>query len=225
MPRAKRIVVPNFPHHVTQRGNRRQPVFFCDEDYQAYLDYVKCAAKQAKVEILAYCLMPNHVHFVAVPTCQEGLRHTFGDAHQRYTRRINFREGWRGYLWQGRFFSNVMDERHLVATVRYIELNPVEASLCALATDWPWSSVHAHLAGEDEFVAVKPMLSRVKDWRSYLVDEQNAKTNQAISQHVCSGRPLGDDSFLDEIGQIMGVEVRGNKKANKPDKGECVCLE
>ena len=122
MPRMPRLIVPGYPHHVTQRGNRRQKTFFNTEDYQAYLDLVAIAKPRAGCDIWAYCLMPNHVHFVIVPEYEDSLALQFKEAHRRYTRRINFRENWRGQLWQERFHSFVMDEPHLSATARYVDL-------------------------------------------------------------------------------------------------------
>ena len=129
MARIAQIVVPGYPHHITQRGNRRQKTFFCDEDYRRYIDLMAEWCNRCGVAVWAYCLMPNHTHLIAVPQTEEGLRKAVGEAHRRYSRMINFREGWRGYLWQGRFSSFVMDERYLLTAVRYIELNPVEAGL------------------------------------------------------------------------------------------------
>ena len=136
MARMARVVVPNYPHHVTQRGNRRQKTFFCEDDYRHYIALISKYAKQAKAEVWAYCLMPNHVHLVLVPTEIDGLRKALGEAHRHYTRHINFREGWRGHLWQERFHSFPMDENYLLATVRYVERNPVAARLCELPEDW-----------------------------------------------------------------------------------------
>ncbi len=103
------------PHHITQRGNRRQPTFFCDDDYAAYLDLMAEWCGEQGVEIWAYCLMPNHTHLIAVPQTEDGLRRALGEAHRRYTRHINFREKWRGYLWQGRFASSCRSAWFLVA--------------------------------------------------------------------------------------------------------------
>ncbi len=125
MARLARVVIPGLPHHVTQRGNRRQQTFFNDGDYAAYLELMSEWCREEGVEIWAHCLMPNHVHLIAVPKSENGLRRAIGEAHRRYTRRINFREKWRGYLWQGRFASFIMDEPYLLAAVRYVELNPV----------------------------------------------------------------------------------------------------
>ena len=129
MARIARIVVPGYPHHVTQRGNRRQETFFCDDDYREYISLMSQWCGENRVEIRAYCLMPNHVHLIAVPGEKESLARAIGEAHRRYTRYVNFREGWRGYLRQGRFASCVLDQRHLIAAARYVELNPVRAGL------------------------------------------------------------------------------------------------
>ena len=102
------------PHHVTQRGNRRQQTFFGEEDYQHYLELMAQFCRAEQVANWAYCLMPNQVHLIVVPQSTESLCRAIGEAHRRYTRRINFREGWRGHLWQGRFASFVMDEDHLL---------------------------------------------------------------------------------------------------------------
>ena len=130
MARLARVVVSGVPHHITQRGNRRQATFFNEADYAAYLELMSEWCWRCGVAVWAYCLMPNHVHLIVVPESEDGLRRGIGEAHRRYSRRINFREGWRGHLWQGRFASFPMDERHLMLAVRYVELNPVRAKLC-----------------------------------------------------------------------------------------------
>ena len=104
------MVVPGLPHHVTQRGNRREPVFFGAGDYQLYRQLIAAAARHAGAEIWAYCLMPNHVHLIVTPTNQDGLRATFAEAHRRYTGAINARFQWTGHPFQGRFGAVVMDE-------------------------------------------------------------------------------------------------------------------
>jgi putative transposase len=124
MARLARVVVPGYPHHITQRGNRRQRTFFSDDDYQAYLDLMAAECQAHGVAIRAWCLMPNHVHLIAVPRTAEGLAAAIGEAHRRYTRLVNFREGWRGYLWQGRFASFVLQGRHLVAPCPGAERQP-----------------------------------------------------------------------------------------------------
>jgi putative transposase len=137
MARLARVVVPGVAHHVTQRGNRRQPTFFQEDDYRAYLELLGEWCGRCGVEVWAYCLMPNHVHLIVVPQNEDGLRRALGEAHRRYTRRINFREGWRGHLWQGRFASFALDERYLRRAAPLLErvkdwreylLEPLEAA-------------------------------------------------------------------------------------------------
>jgi putative transposase len=161
MPRGPRLVFPETPHHVIQRGNRRQPVFFGPDDYRAYLAIAAREFAACGVEVWAYCLMPNHVHLVAVPGSSDALAKAVGRTHLRYTRRVNARERWTGFLWQGRFASFPMHDDYLLRCVRYIGLNPVRAGLVQNAADWPWSSVGAHLHGlGDALLTREPIVQR-----------------------------------------------------------------
>ena len=219
MARVARVVVPGYPHHVTQRGNRRQRTFFSNADYLAYIDLLADAKADAEVEIWAYCLMPNHVHFVAVPSHKDSLARLFQDAHRRYTRMLNFRSGWRGHLWQERFHSVVMDEPHLIAATRYVELNPVRAALCRKPRDWRWSSVHAHLAGRDDsLVTVRPMLRLFRDWSAYLETSDDDEYTARIRLHTRTGRPAGTDLFLNQLEMITGRKLKKLKPGPKKDK-------
>ncbi|WP_372740603.1 transposase [Neptunomonas sp.] len=202
MARMARVVIPNYPHHITQRGNRRQETFFIGDDYQAYISLLSNAKKQAGIDVWAYCLMPNHVHLVVVPEHEDSLAVFFRAAHRQYTRRINVREGWRGHLWQERFHSFVMDETYLLAAVRYVELNPVKAQLCQTPEDWAWSSTQAHLRGKDDaLVSVSPMLDRISDWREYLGADENIDMQERIREYTRTGRPGGTDDFLKKLEQ------------------------
>jgi putative transposase len=118
-----------YPHHIIQRGNRRQEVFFSNEDRKTCLDYLRLYAKTSAIDFWGYCLMNNHLHLIAVPQNEDSFARGFAEAHRRYTRYINFRKGWRGYLWEGRFKSYLLDEAHLYAAIRYIERNPVRAGI------------------------------------------------------------------------------------------------
>ena len=218
MARMPRVVVPGYPHHVTQRGNRRQKTFFCDDDYRYYIQLLSESVATPETEIWAYCLMPNHVHLVMVPGDEDGLRSVLGEAHRHYTRHINFRQGWRGHLWQERFHSFVMDEQYLLATVRYVERNPVAARLCRHPADWPWSSAAAHLAGEDDgLVSVKPMLDRIDNWEAYLsVAQETQVIHQHIQQHTRTGRPLGNSGFIAKLELLTGKPLARKKPGRKP---------
>jgi putative transposase len=131
MARLGRIVAAGFPRHVTQRGNRRQTVFFEPADYALYRDLLAERCRKASVEVWAYCLMPNHVHLVLTPSTPDGLARAIGETHRQYTGFINARARWTGHLFQGRFSSVALDDAHLVAAARYVALNPVRARLVA----------------------------------------------------------------------------------------------
>jgi putative transposase len=208
------------PHHVTQRGNRRQPTFFCDDDYAAYVELMGQWCQQRGVEVWAYCLMPNHVHLIAVPRSEDSLRRAIGEAHRRYTRAVNFREGWRGHLWQGRFASFVMDEPYLLAAARYVELNPVRAKLVVAPSEYRWSSARAHLKGKDDgLVRVAPLLEIAGRWRRLLTSAVSEEELKAFREHERTGRVLGDEEFQQrlekQLGRVLRRQTPGPKKAPK----------
>jgi len=218
MARLARIVVPGYPHHITQRGNRRLRTFFGDDDCEAYIALVSEWCGRYGVEVWSYCLMPNHTHLICVPETEDGLRLALGKAHLRYSCRVNLREGWRGHLWQGRFASYVLDERHLVAAARYIEWNPVRAGLVARPGEYAWSSATAHLSGcDDRLVKVEPLLSLVPDWEEFLSSNASEKDAGKIRMHERTGRPLGDDTFLEKLEILLNRSLR-KKKAGRPRK-------
>ena len=197
MTRTARLVLPGTPHHVTQRGNQGQRVFFDDRYYGWYLRLLAEAAEKANTEIWAYCLMPNHVHFVVVPEAEDGLRRTFAGPHKRYAAAINQRRCLTGHFWQGRFASYAMDERHLMTAVRYIELNPVRAGLVRKAEEWRWSSARGHLGlSDDPVLHCEPMRDRVDDYASYLEIEGDPRAEDALRRSYVTGRPLGDAAWL-----------------------------
>lgn len=216
MAKLARVVIPGLPHHVTQRGNRRERIFFGDGDYRYYLKLIASAARKAGAEIWAYCLMPNHVHFLIVPSSTDGLRATFADSHRRYTSFINARRDQTGHLWQGRFASVAMDERHLLAALRYVALNPVRAGLVERAVDWPWSSARAHVVGRDDgVVQVEPVLGRTGDFSAFLSEEQDETAVAALRNSYVSGRPVGEPSWLAELEVRIGRSLAMGKPGPK----------
>jgi REP-associated tyrosine transposase len=219
MARMARVIASGIPHHVTQRGNRRQQTFFCDEDYLEYLSLMAEWCGKYGVQIWAWCLMPNHVHLIAVPASEESLARAIGEAHRRYTRRINFRENWRGHLWQERFASFPMDESYLLAAARYVEMNPVAAGIVERPEEYPWSSARAHLAGEDDhLVKVAPLLAMVGNWRDFLsLSEEEEIT--LFQRHARSGRPLGNDAFVDRLEAGLDRLLRPQKRGPKSKAG------
>ena len=214
-----RVVVAGVPHHITQRGNRRQETFFSEADYAAYVDLMADWCDRCGVQVWAYCLMPNHVHLIAVPESENGLRRGIGEAHRRYSRRINFRQSWRGHLWQGRFASFPMDEKHLMMAVRYIELNPVRAKVCRAPWRRRWSSAAAHVLGKDDrLVRVAPLLKRVTDWRAYLAEGLDSEQVELLRCHERTGRPLGSADFLGRLEKALGRLLRKQRPGPKPKR-------
>ncbi len=167
----------------------------------------------------AYCLMPDHVHLIVVPSHADGLRAALGEAHRRYARRINSREDWRGHLWQGRFASFPMDEAHLLACARHVERNPVRAKLCRTPRAWRWSSARAHLAGKDDaLVTVAPLLKRVPDWRAFLLGALEDDALATIRAHSRTGHPLGNDRFFKSLAKTFGRDVKPRKPGRPAGK-------
>jgi putative transposase len=212
--RIARVVVPGLPHHVTQRGNRREPVSFGAGDYQLYRRLIAAAARRAGAEIWAYCLIPNHVHLIVTPTDPDGLRATFAEAQRRYTGAINALSQWTEHLFQvqGRFGAVVMDEPHLLAATRYIALNPVAAGLVSRAENWPWSSARAHLAGEDdELATVAPLRALIPDFAALLTAPADPATTARIERAPTIGRPLGAPEWIATLERQLGRRLAPGK--------------
>ena len=217
MARIARVVVAGVPHHVTQRGNRRMDVFFTDEDRQAYLDLLREYGEKHGVTYWGYCLMTNHVHLIAVPKREGSLARGIGWAHQAYTRRINFRENWRGYLWQGRFFSCALDEAHAARALSYVENNPVRAKLAARAEDWPWSSAMGHVTGRPDGLTVRPgFLDDSGAWRGLLNRGMPAEEMEALRTSTRTGRPLGTVRFVERIERALDRVLKRQKPGPMP---------
>jgi putative transposase len=221
MARLARIVIPDIPHHVTQRGNRRQPVFFGEADYRAYLDLLIEQTKKAGVAVWAWCLMPNHVHLILVPSDPDGLRRALARVHRAYAGIIQARRKRSGHFWQGRFGAVAMDEQHLAAALRYVALNPVRARLVERAQDWRWSSTRAHLRGKaDGITALKPIRDRFPDLADLLATETEADIVGRLRAAETIGRPLGDDRFLTRLERLTGRTLKPGKRGPKPVEDE-----
>src|SRR5438093_11320231 len=192
MARLARVVIPGLPHHVTQRGNGGARTFFGDDDYALYRDLLAASCRAADVEIWAWCLMPNHVHLILLPSDADGLRRALAPMHRRYAGIIHARRKRTGRFWQGRFGCVAMDEEHFAAALRYVSLNTVRARLVDRARDWRWSSVRAHLGGRDDGVtALAPVCERYPDFANLLSDESDAETIARARGAEALGRPIG----------------------------------
>jgi len=221
MPRIARSVFSGVPHHITQRGNRREDVFFSDEDRAAYLAWLSDYGAKYKVNVLAYCLMTNHIHLVAVPEREDALEKLFRPLHTRYAQRINRAKRWKGHLWQGRFFSSALDETYLWAAIRYVERNPVRARMVRRAENDQWSSAAAHcglkedavLTGDREWLR---QLKSVGDWSKWLAEGEPPEQLQVLRGHVERGLPCGAEGFIRGLerraGQMLRLRARGRPK-------------
>ncbi|MCX7634397.1 MAG: transposase [Syntrophales bacterium] len=220
MARLPRVVAPGYPHHVTQRGVRSLAVFHGDRDRRMYLSYLAEETDKHGVNILAWCLMDNHVHFIAVPREEGSLARAFGEAHRRYTLMKNTTSGVKGYLFQGRFFSTVLNERHLLTAVRYIELNPVRAAIVKEPWLYPWSSAafHVGMSTRDPLVTDRHLLGLVDDWREFLATAPD-ESYEELRKATRTGRPSGDSAFVAEISRYVGRDLSKNRPGRRRNRG------
>lgn len=206
MPRQARIVIPNIAHHVTQRGNYRQDVFETEDDYNRYCTWMSQYAEKYHLEILAYCLMRNHVHFIVVPRETESLARVFNTLHMRYAQYVNRKNEARGHLWQGRFYSCFMDTGHLYHAIRYVERNPVRVGIVKNAWDYRWSSsrVHAGKAGSSGLIPVSTRNFAMEplQWKEYLQAEDNPVVEE-LRLKTQRGLVLGSSKFIKRLEQKL----------------------
>lgn len=203
MPRIARVVGVGLPHHITQRGNNQQIVFLDDKDRQKYLSWVQEYSDKYEVSILVYSLMLNHLHFIVIPNKEDSLAKTFKDTHTLYTQYFNKKMKRTGHLWQSRYFSCVMDERHLLAAARYIEQNPVRAKLVEKPWQWKWSSASAHINEGRSLIKLEDLFKYVdipqSSWKEFIDSNEDKQTVDMIRKHTLTGRPLGDTSFVEKL--------------------------
>jgi putative transposase len=221
MARLPRVVVADVAHHVTQRGNARQVIFASDADRVAYLELLRQYSQLNCLSVLGYCLMSNHVHLIAVPQTGDALAQTLKNAHGRYASYWNARQSSNGHVWQGRFYSCPLDESHLWAALRYVELNPVRAGMVAAAELWRWSSAAAHCgaASPDPMLEMERWRNRwtVREWGQFLADGQAAADESALRQSTHTGRPLGSAEFVAALEQLT-LRPLAPRKGGRPKK-------
>jgi putative transposase len=220
LPKFRRLVVPGYPHHVTQRGVRRQTTFFEAGDYRAYLSLAVELLKDSDLRIYAYCLMPNHMHAVVVPGDEISMSRYFATLHRRYAKRTNALHGWKGHLWQERFYSVPMNSAHTFSAMRYVELNPVRSGLVGSAEDWPWSSAMGNLGlRRDPLIDRDSLRHLVTDWRSYLAEKPRAEELDGIRNQTKTGRPAGDAQFIGKLEALTGRRIQPKRPGPKPKAG------
>jgi putative transposase len=194
-------------------------VFESDDDRWRYLELLSAAASDGDIEVLAWCLMVNHVHFVVIPRNPESIARTLGVVQGRYSREFHQRSSRGGHLWQGRYFSCPLDDSHLLAAVRYVELNPVRAGLVVHAWDYGWSSARAHVLGEyAEPLHRAPLLdAEIRDWRSFLDIATGDDMESAIRRATTAGVPAGNKEFRDRLEKEFGRSMR-DRRVGRPQK-------
>lgn len=209
MSRIARVVSVGLPHHITQRGNYQQDVFFEPDDRRQYLSWIREYSLKYSLSILAYCLMQNHVHFIAIPHEIDSLAKTFNAAHMRYSQYFNRKLKQRGHLWQGRFYSCVLDEPHLLLAARYIERNPVRAGLVKKPWQWPWSSAISHANGkENGLIELGDLFGIIgmscPSWAKYIDSPEEKNFLQRVRKHTLAGYPLGSMAFIEKLEAKFG---------------------
>lgn len=209
MPRLARTVVIDYPHHITQRGNAKQNVFYDEGDYLHYRQLIAKFAPRYGLEIWAYCFMPNHVHFVAVPRECDALARTFNTCHMLYAQYLNQKRNTSGHVWQGRFFSCVLDERHLYAAIRYVELNPVRSGLAKEPQEYLWSSARGHMGLEiDVLICDHAYITKtIKDWKFFLSLPEEEEMVSKVKKFTHNGLPCGDDEFVKTISAALDKPI------------------
>ena len=212
MPRLARVIATDYPHHITQRGNNQQDVFFVDDDRRVYLEFLKEQCDKYSLEPIAYCLMTNHIHLVGIPHKDNSLAKAIGGTHFRYTQYINRMHKRSGHLWQGRFYSCALDDKGLWLAAKYVELNPVRAKICRLPWQYEWSSAGAHIDPK-----AKSQMLNLSSWRKLISEKEwQNELNSAIDEaqigrirlSTHTGRPLGTDGFLSKLEKLLGRRVR-----------------
>jgi putative transposase len=210
-------VLPGYPHHITQRGVRSMKIFRSKKDRDEYLWLLSEQGERFGVSFLAYCLMSNHVHLIAIPEEAESLARGIGEAHRLYTRAVNFKQDVRGYLLQGRFYSCPLDTRHLVAAIRYVERNPVRAKLVEHAWEYPWSSAafRVGLRARDPLVKEVDPLDLDLNWRELLRSDPRGMA--VLREKLRTGRPCGDAEFVEKAEELTGRWLKP-RHAGRPKK-------
>lgn len=217
-------MVPRVPHHISQRGNNRQDVFFTGDDFQLYLGILKYHSTEFGLNLLGYCLMTNHVHLIATPQEKDSLAVAVGRTDWKYAQIINRLHKRSGHLWQDRFYSCALDDAHLRQAMAYMEMNPVRSKMARRAWEYPWSSAKAHVEGHDEagLLDMGNWLHRNPpgEWKKTLMKPGDKTFANTLELHLRRGRPLGSDAFVAKLEAMLGVRLRalpeGRPKKQSP---------
>jgi putative transposase len=210
MPRIARIVGAGYPHHIVQRGNNREKVFFDQDDYEKYLSFLARYSEKRNASILAYCLMPNHIHLLIRPSDESAPAKMMQGVTLCYTQYFNRKNNRTGRLWECRYHSTIVDEeRYLWAVCKYIENNPVRAGLVGKPEDYPYSSGKAHLLGKSNPVLTEELFDErdSKEYQRLMKLKDDKRTLDDIRKHTRLGRPLGEGEFLHILSRKFAYNV------------------
>jgi putative transposase len=210
MPRIARIVGAGYPHHIIERGNNREKVFRDSTDYDKYLFFLSKYSGEKNVIILAYCLMPNHVHLLVKPSDDEGLAKMMQAITLCYSKYFNRANGRTGRLWECRYHSTVIDgDSYLWTVSRYIENNPVRAGMVKRPEDYPYSSAKAHLVGRKDPLLKEALFDKneLNGYREFVRSQENRKIMEEIRKQTRLGKPLGDGEFLKTLSERLGCSL------------------
>jgi putative transposase len=229
MPRAARTVFADLPHHITQRGNRREDVFFDDDDRETYLTWLGEYAAKFHVEVAAYCLMRNHIHLILIPSTEDGLQNLLKPLHMRYAQRLNRKRQQQGHIWQGRYFSSVLDPDYFRSCLRYVERNPVRARVVRKAETYPWSSARGHCGlAKDALLKAKPAwrsdFDDIDNWSKWLAEPDEEAALLILRRNAMMGLPCGSERFVNRVEKLAGRNLhfkpRGRPRmSEKTNKG------
>ena len=229
MPRRPRIVVPNIPLHIIQRGNNKQACFFSDDDYLFYLQWLEEYALISDCLIHSYVLMTNHVHLLLTPKMKNSAGDLLKRLGQRYVQYINRMYKRTGTLWEGRFRSClIQEEKYLLTCQRYIELNPVRADIVKHPGEFRWSSYHHNGQGEESDLITPHLLyhglgntdeEKQSAYRELFRYQLESGEIDQIRKATNGNFALGAKRFQDEISIMLGRRVF-HGKAGRPKKIE-----
>ncbi len=227
MPRKPRFFLPDVPVHLVQRGRSREPVFFENNDYHAYLNWLKTAGERYDCAIHAYVLMTNHIHILATPKDQQGISRMMQYVGRHYVPYLNDTYGTSGSIWEGRYKASLIsDEQYLFACMRYIELNPVRAEMVGRPGDYPWSSYRRNAEGEHDplitehslFKALgKTKRKRQEAYKALFDVDLEESQRTAIRAAWQTGTPLGNNHFKELIEKKLKTKV-GQARRGRPEK-------
>ena len=232
MPRRRRVPLDAVPLHIVQRGHNREPCFFDEQDYHAYLQWLGDALARERCALHAYVLMTNHVHLLVTPASAESIPRVIIAVGRRYVQYINHSYRRTGTLWDSRYKSSLVQaETYLLLCQRYIEINPVRAAMVADPTDYPWSSYRHHALGapngilspHEMYMALgNSAIARQHAYRELFVTGLDGEPINELRMALSQNQPIGNQRFYALIeaatGQRRELKKRGRPRRRKDDE-------